>query len=89
MGENHGETGTASVNAMGSGHLSGLHYTTAGNIPLMLARALDPGWSHPGPFLSALGRSQRPSGAWGWGKNRPCQRPIPLPPLPRNPVTPV
>ena len=29
-------------------------------------------------FLSALGRSQRPSGAWGGAKNRPSQRPTPL-----------
>ena len=51
-----------------AGIFPGLHYTTAGNIPLMLARGVSPGWTHPGPFLSALGRSQRPSGAWGGAK---------------------
>ena len=61
-----GETGTASVSTMGSGGPA-LHNGLT-TFHLMLAQGVSPGWSPPGPFLSALGRSQRPSGAWGGGK---------------------
>ena len=40
---------------------------------------------HARRVLLALVRLRRPSGAWGGTKNRPCQRPIPLPPLPETP----
>ncbi len=53
---------------MGSGIFPGLHYTTAGNIPLTLARGVSPAWSHPGPFLSALGPPVAAERGLGWGK---------------------
>ena len=57
-----------------AGIFPGLHYTTAGNIPLTLARGVSPGWSCPVfPFGARLLRS---SGACGGAKNPPCQRPI-------------
>ncbi len=66
----------------------GLHYTTAGDIPLMLARGVSPGGSHPGPLLSALGRPRRASGAWGGTKIGRAKGRFPapklLPPLPET-----
>ena len=78
------ETGTASVNTMGSGHLSG--------------PALHNGWQHS--INAGPGRQPRLVASWsvpfgarpppagergpGWDKNRPCRRPIPLPPPPKT-----
>ena len=42
--ETEPETGTASVNTMAEGIFPGLHARTAGNISLMLARGVSPGW---------------------------------------------
>ena len=81
--ERCGKPGQPQLTPWAAGIFRGLHYTTAGNIQLMLARGVRPGWSHPGPFPSELGL-RRPSRAWGRAENRPCQRPIPLPPLPET-----
>ena len=35
------------------------------------------GWPCPGPFLPALGLFPEAERGLGWGRNRPCQRPIP------------
>ena len=66
-GKPGGGAGTASVSTMGSGHLSGPALHPAGNIPLVPARGVTPGWPCPGPFL----RRSVPLGAercLGWGK---------------------
>ncbi len=79
LGQTGGQTGTASVNTMGRGHLSGparhngwQHSIKAGpgRQPRLVAS-----WSAPFPARS-LRATER---GLGWDKNRPCRRPIPLP----------
>ena len=86
-GETGGNRGQPQLTPWAAGIFPGLHYTTAGNIPLTLARGVSPGWSHPGLFLSALGPPVAGERGLGWDKNRPCQRADPPPTTPRNPVT--
>ncbi len=67
-GGKRGKPGQPQLTPWAAGIFPGLHYTTAGNIPLTLARGVSPGWSHPGPFLSALGRSPAAARGLGWAK---------------------